>query len=108
MEFEERVKRYNQIVSMRKDRWRLREIGEHFCLTRQRIFRIIKDGKPKLILSPILTIGEPKKGSSSIGFFRLNGLPQFQDLSGRERTRMIVRIRDKFTCQNCGAVRTWR
>ena len=27
-------------------------------------------------------------------------------LGGRERTRMIVRIRDKFTCQDCGKVRT--
>lgn len=25
---------------------------------------------------------------------------------GRERTRMLVRMRDNFTCQDCGAVRT--
>ena len=28
------------------------------------------------------------------------------DLRGRERTRMMVRARDKYTCQDCGAVRT--
>ena len=98
MDYEERIKRYKEIMLMRKDRWRLREIGEHFGITRQRIFRIIKDGEPKLVLYTVGETVSSKKGSSSIGFFRLNGLPQFQDLSGRERTRMIVRIRDKFTC----------
>lgn len=28
------------------------------------------------------------------------------ELTGRDRTRFLVRWRDGFTCQNCGAVRT--
>src|SRR3990167_4781050 len=107
MDYEERIKRYKRIMLMRKDRWRLREIGGYFGLTRQRIFKIIKDGEPKKSEGGDKS-GERKGGGAKIGFFRLNGLPQFQDLSGRERTRMMVRVRDKFTCQNCGAVRTWR
>ncbi len=30
----------------------------------------------------------------------------YAHIEGRDRTRMMVRIRDKFTCKDCGAVRT--
>ena len=101
MDYEERIKRYKEIMLMRKDRWRLREIGEHFGITRQRIFRIIKDGEPKLVL---YTVGETVSSVRPVSIFKQNGILEPE---GKDRTRMLVRIRDKFTCQYCGKVRTY-
>ena len=32
--------------------------------------------------------------------------PNSRNVGGRDRTRMLVRMRDKFTCQDCGKIRT--
>lgn len=45
-----------------------------------------------------------KQGEKNhIKILEFTGISQ---MKGRERTRMLARIRDKFTCQDCGLVRT--
>lgn len=87
--FEESLKRYNAMVRLYKDGATYNEIGQMFGITRQAIYYRLKKGRPN-------------DRMLRAGILAKNG---FAGLKGRERARMMVRIRDSFTCQDCGAVR---
>lgn len=84
----ERIKRYDAFTRLRKTGATLQEIGEMFGITRQAVEQVLKRPRPKR---------DPR------GVLAKNG---FGQLKGRERARMMVRIRDDFTCQDCGMTRT--
>lgn len=91
MKYEDRLARYNKIMALSK-KISGTKIAQMFNLSRQRVSQIILGGKPQL---------KVYYGNESI-LTQIAG----KELHGRERTRMLVRIRDNFTCQDCGAVRT--
>jgi len=87
MSYVERVNRFQEMRGMHEKRYTLREIGKRFDVTRERARQILAKG--------LQGIKPPKP--------RL--YPSYVDkMGGRERNREIVRIRDKFTCQDCGNV----
>ena len=91
--FQERSKRHNLIQELRNKGWTLQRIGNKLKLSRDRIRQVLND-PPKL---KILAIPKPPFVPQPL-FLR--------EKSGREYTRMLVRMRDNFTCQNCGITRT--
>ena len=80
----ERVSRYRKIVSLKKKGASAPEIAEMFGMSNQRIYQILSAGLP-----------QPRKKRD--GILNKHG---FGHLEGRERARMMVRIRDNFTCQD--------
>lgn len=90
MTLEQAIKRYERMVELKESGATGREIAAMYGISHQAVYDRLRRGRPK---------------ASSIirGILALNG---FGDLEGRDRARMLVRIRDKFTCQDCGAVRT--
>lgn len=89
MTHKEQVARYRLFVELRTKGAKNSEIAAMFGVTPQLISWRIRQGVPKLY--------KPVRG-----ILAKNG---FGHLEGRERARMMVRIRDKFTCQDCGARR---
>lgn len=89
MNLPERRKRYNSLVRLRTNHATLTEIGAMFGLSRERVRQILLAGEPKAL---------EHKG----GVLFQHG---FSKLKGRDRARMMVRIRDNFTCQDCGSTR---
>ena len=93
------------------------EIGKAFGVTRQRVHQIYKnyispsDQRKKTRRAKILAElvekykSTPQKEPKKIyaGILEENGLAH---LEGRDRARMMTRIRDDFTCQDCGVRRT--
>lgn len=80
------IERYKNFVRLRKNGATFKEIGTMYGITRQAVQNRIKKGFPK-------QVGGPK------GILAIN---DFLGLKGRERARMLVRIRDNFTCRVCG------
>lgn len=90
MIYEDRLKRYKKIRKYKKLGLTHKKIASIFSVSHQRMTQIIKSGTPK------------RRVSKYKGIY--SGM--LNNLEGRERTRLIVRIRDKFTCQDCKEVRT--
>lgn len=82
-------KRYWKILELRKDGKTFRFIANKFFVCKQRIHEIVKRGEP----------GERGRTKSPFWYKGLKA-------KGRGLVRGYVRFRDKFTCQNCGEVRT--
>src|SRR3990167_3171196 len=90
MTYEEIIKRNKQILKLRENRFKLREIGEKFGITRERVRQIIIEKgavKKRRVKSEIRSYLE------SVG-----------KNIGRSIARELVRLRDKHTCQDCGKV----
>ena len=68
----------------------VKEIAQLYGITRQAIEDSIKRGPPR----------------KDSGWSNLLTTHNLSHLEGRERARALVRIRDNFTCQDCGLVRT--
>lgn len=90
MTYEESVKRYQKVIKLKEKGATYSEMGKMFGVSRQRIEQIINRGEPKI-------------REYFEGILGKNG---YKHLSGRERARMLVRIRDGFTCQDCGYYRS--
>src|SRR5665213_1375474 len=90
MTSEETVKRYENMVVLRAKGVTLAEIGKMYGISRQRVEQRLKKGRPK---------------DTQVAYTVL-GILGYDYLEGRERTRMLARIRDNFTCQDCGFQRT--
>lgn len=88
--FEESLSRYRRCRHLREQGATYSEIGQMFGITRQAVYDKLRKGEPKPPKDP--------------GILFANG---FVGLKGRERARMMVRIRDNFTCQDCGETRTY-
>jgi DNA-binding XRE family transcriptional regulator len=84
------VKRWIDVKKMRKERYSQKFIANKYKITRQAISLIELGKKPQ----------KPKHLCLD------NECVKSHALSGRDRSRMQVRSRDKFTCQDCGLVRT--
>lgn len=86
------LKLYYKFVSLHNLGWSFAKIANKYGMTKQGVHIKIKRGEPceKRVVN----------GIQSKLFLASGYLP-----SGRERTRMLVRIRDNFTCQDCGAIR---
>ncbi len=78
------LKRWKEIVVLRRKRFSLREIGTVYGLSGERVRQILLRGEPRTYKrkAPV-TLKE-----------------------GRERTRELVRMRDKYTCQDCELKKT--
>ena len=86
------------ILKLREKGLSYTDIGRKIGVTRQRIHQIIKQ--------PSYTHGE-KLESTLLSWALLNKkYPQLLAMGGRERTRELVRIRDKFRCRCCG--KSWK
>lgn len=101
MTYEDSVERYHKFVELREKGWTLKDIGKKFKVTHQGVYLRLKKGLPK---SPVRRVGIPKGNGNTILLISY-GFTEGM-LGGRERTRMLVRIRDKFTCHDCGDIRT--
>ena len=94
MTYKELVKRNKQILKLRANRFKLKEIGEKFGITKERVRQIILvKGKVSPLLHPIHL--HLQKYLTSVG-----------KVTGREVAREMVRLRDKHTCQDCEKVLT--
>lgn len=87
MKYLEKLKRYQEITKMVEMKISTNKIGKRFDITHQRVCQIIKSGPPKE--------RELKR--------HFGDVPKWLT-KGRDRTRELVRIRDKHTCQNCKKV----
>lgn len=86
--YKKHMVRYKKICAMAKDRFSQAEIAKELGLTRQRVSQIL--AKPPVKPKP--------RNKLYVQMFKEYG----KELEGRERTRGLVRLRDKFTCQDCG------
>lgn len=91
MTHKEAVARYNKWVALKKKGATVQEIGDMYGISRQAVSERLKKGEPK-----------NASGDERKGILALNGMGH---LTGRNRSRMLVRIRDEFTCQDCGSMR---
>lgn len=89
MTHEQSVKRYKEWLKLREEGLTYKEIGDDYGVTGSAVGMRLRSGFPKKreFVSPL---------------FGISGHHQ----EGRGRSRMLVRIRDNFTCQDCGAIRT--
>lgn len=92
MTYEKQVERYNKFIQFRKEGKTLEWIAKKYGISRQAVCSRIKKGYPQKNISAFSPLNVYEK--------------VYGEFQGRERTRMLVRIRDNFTCQNCGVVRT--
>lgn len=90
MTYEQATKRYENVMRLKKDGASVKEIAQLYGITRQAIEDSIRRGPPR----------------KDSGWSNLLTTHNLSHLQGRERARALVRIRDNFTCQDCGAVRT--
>lgn len=82
------VERWKDFKKLRAEGFTLEEIGEKYGITKQAVsIRLVK-GRPK-----------PENPPNPL-WVRVG------NRKGRDRTRALVRERDKYTCQNCGKIRT--
>ena len=86
------VARYKRFLKLREGGATLAEIGAMHGISYQAVYMRLRKGMPKV---------SPTKH----GILSLNG---FGHLEGRDRARMLVRIRDNFTCRDCGSRRSPR
>ena len=93
MTHKEQVKRYEIFLELRCQGKTYEFIGKKYGISKQAVAIRVKRGIPKEYFRPI---------TSPLHVYEI----LYRKFSGIERTRMLVRIRDNFACQNCGAVRT--
>ena len=91
MNYQESLERYKNYLRLRKEGASYSDIAAMYGITRQAVQDRIKRGEPKFFEAP--------EGS-------ILGKLGYGHLDGRDRARMLVRLRDNFTCQDCGLVRT--
>jgi len=89
MNFVQSQKRYKKFISLRKKGFTLIKIAKIFSISKQAVGERIRKGTPKC-----------RGFYFDKHVFESCGL-EASKISGRERTRMLVRIRDKFKCQSC-------
>lgn len=89
MTHEDRVKRFDAFVRLRKRGAPFQSIAELYGITHQAVQSFLKKGRPTRTNKP----GPTTKLLASYGYY---------DIQGREYARMLVRVRDDFTCQDCG------
>lgn len=82
--------RRKKMQKLRNSRYKLREIGEIFGITRQRVSQI---------LSPNYSFKIKEKSATTIYLESVNMN------KGRDISRELVRLRDKHTCQDCGLIK---
>lgn len=82
------TERYFDFLEMRNSGKTYREIADKYGISRQAVMGRVKKGKPK-----------PQKTIDPLWV----GVPKWKR-QGRERVRGFVRLRDKYTCQDCGKV----
>lgn len=95
-----KINKKRQVIFKKKikNRFTLTSIGIEHGISRQRVKQICA-----------ATFKKPKKADFFYYPPELQKILKFRkknNRSGRERTRDIVRFRDKYTCQSCGFVRT--
>lgn len=86
--------RLQEIKTLRKKRFTLREIGAKFGISNQRVYKILKDNPQTTKIPKNWRPRKPKKMS-----YNKKGLWK---LGGRGFLREQVRRRDDYTCQICG------
>jgi len=91
--YKKALKKYTRTKSLRDSGMTLKEVAKIFKVSYQAIGARLKKGRPL-------------KKSFELKTMFWGKLKRFN--SGRDRTRMLVRIRDNFTCQDCGERRTIR
>lgn len=104
--YKELKERFNKIKTLRKKGKTLQEIGDIYKVSRERIRQI-------LVSQPMIKIRECSLCGETFSGFNLGSqrlcfkcLSLIKGKEGRDVTRFLVRFRDKFTCQDCGLVRT--
>lgn len=91
------ISRYNEMVYLRSNGYTLTEIGSHYGITKQCVSERLLKGMP------IIQVAKPKPEKTiKVEKYSPEIKNLLMSLSGRERTRMLVRIRDNFTCKDCG------
>lgn len=106
MKIDRAIKQWEQITLYRERGVTFRAVAKKLKLPMNRVCGVVAMGKPKHSLCDAC-----KKPRNDTRYHRfcvdcskvLKGTG-----NGRELTRMMARIRDNFTCQDCGAVRTPR
>jgi hypothetical protein len=99
MDHKKLVNRYESILMSRRSGDTYRLISERLGISRERVRQIIVAGFPKEIFCRFC-------GKDVGGNYKICKECFPKNIQGRGRTRMMVRIRDRFTCQECGLVRT--
>ena len=94
------MNREQKIVELRNKRYTMGQLGKLFGISRQRVHQIIMgfDGYTPEFMEILSTSGARAKNDTK-------DIKVSPKLSGRERTREIVRMRDNHTCQLCGSQR---
>lgn len=95
MTHEKSLQRYHGFLKFRGRGWTYRRIARRYSTTPAYVYERLKLGPPK---------SRVRNGNSVL----LEKYKISRKIGGRERTRMLVRIRDKFTCQDCKKVRGLR
>ena len=102
--------RRTKIIELKERGFTFDYIGRKLEVSRQRVHQIFNTP----VQPPPVRLPKPPKitkycvlcGVVTGQKFCADCRRPFEGLGGRERTRMLVRIRDKFTCQTCG--RVWK
>lgn len=103
MTYEERLKRFNFIKKSQKDKKILTRIAKDLGISKQRLYQILNAGKPKKIQKDKKSVYVSKQVKINTFFYITERDKNIlNQLSGKDRTREIVRIRDNRTCQDCG------
>lgn len=99
--------RTEKILQLRKNGLSLKKIGDLVGLSCERVRQIILNPKPKIKEFKCIFCKKIFSATDGNGVRRFCGeCSKKYSCKGREFTRTLVRIRDNFTCQDCGAVRT--
>lgn len=95
--------RYKKIIELRKSGSTFESIAKTFGVSRQRVQQIIKVGivTPKKYICELCDNADFDVRVRKFCQVCTDKISKFQ---GRDRTREIVRIRDKHTCQDCKKV----
>lgn len=100
------------IISLREKGFTFAYIARKLGLTRQRVHQLFQGqniAKREKVIKPpppVYPCIFCEKGTSRKGGLCSLCASPIKNLEGRERTRELVRIRDKHTCQNCKKVWT--
>lgn len=92
MKLQEYQDRYNLIKEMRSTGVTLKEIGDSFNITRERVRQILLTEFPTKTNFRVL---------SELEIY----LTSVNQITGRSRAREMVRLRDKHTYQDCGVIK---
>lgn len=99
--------RTEKILQLRKNGLSLKKIGYLVGLSCEMVRQIILNPKPKIKEFKCIFCKKIFSATDGNGVRRFCGeCSKNYSCKGREFTRTLVRIRDNFTCQDCGLVRT--